>query len=90
MLEFHAVVRGKVQGVWFRAWTREMGRELGVTGWVRNMPDGNVETLAQGSAEQLDQFETRLWDGPPLARVTEIEVRRSETDAPLPSFEVRR
>lgn len=90
MLALHAIVRGKVQGVWFRAWTREMGREVGVTGWVRNLPDGNVETVAQGTREQIDLFEQRLWDGPPLARVTSVDAERSETDAPLSSFEVRR
>ncbi|WP_272699264.1 acylphosphatase [Desulfovibrio sp. Fe33] len=90
MQEMAAIVRGKVQGVWFRGWTRETARDLGVTGWVRNLPDGAVEVLAQGSAEQLDRFEERLRLGPPLARVSAVESRRSPLGTPLPTFSVRR
>lgn len=90
MRQLHAIVHGKVQGVWFRAWTRDTAREMGVTGWVRNLPDGNVEALAQGDDELLKSFEQRLWDGPPLARVTEIEAEWSDADEHFASFEVRR
>ncbi|WP_319541901.1 acylphosphatase [uncultured Pseudodesulfovibrio sp.] len=90
MRQFRATIHGKVQGVWFRAWTRDMARELGVTGWVRNMKDGNVEALAHGNDELLKKFEQRLWEGPPLARVTKIDATWSETDEILPSFSVRR
>ena len=90
MQALHAIVRGQVQGVWFRAWTRDMAREVGVTGWVRNLPDGSVETVAQGSVEQLDRFEQRLWDGPPLARVTAVDSERRAAGEPLPAFDVRR
>ena len=90
MQEMAAIVRGRVQGVWFRGWTRETASALGVTGWVRNLPDGSVEVLAHGTEEQLDRLETQLWQGPPLARVTAIESRRTDTDAPLPGFSVRR
>lgn len=90
MREMAAIVRGRVQGVWFRGWTRETARALGVTGWVRNLPDGAVEVLAHGSDEQLDRLESHLRQGPPLARVTAIESRRTDTDTPLPDFSVRR
>ncbi|BDQ37473.1 acylphosphatase [Pseudodesulfovibrio nedwellii] len=90
MHQFHATIHGKVQGVWFRAWTRDTARELGVTGWVRNLPDGNVETLAQGNPELLSKFERDLWEGPPLARVTKINTTQSETDEIIPSFSIRR
>lgn len=90
MREMTAVVRGKVQGVWFRGWTREVARALGVTGWVRNLPDGAVEVLARGSGEQLDRLEESLRQGPPLARVAAVETRRADADGPLPDFRVRR
>eukprot|EP00831_Metopus_contortus_P006159 TRINITY_DN12321_c0_g1_i1.p2 TRINITY_DN12321_c0_g1~~TRINITY_DN12321_c0_g1_i1.p2 ORF type:complete len:318 (-),score=103.43 TRINITY_DN12321_c0_g1_i1:382-1335(-) len=90
MQQLHAIVHGQVQGVWFRGWTREIAGEIGVTGWVRNLPDGTVETLAQGDANQLDRFQIRLKDGPPLARVTRIDAERTEIGTPLPSFQVRR
>ncbi|WP_285905343.1 acylphosphatase [Pseudodesulfovibrio pelocollis] len=74
MKEARCIIHGKVQGVWFRAWTADMARELGITGWVRNLPDGGVEALAQGEKAILERFIERLHDGPPLARVTQVDI----------------
>ncbi|SOB59520.1 Acylphosphatase [Pseudodesulfovibrio profundus] len=90
MEEIVAVIHGKVQGVWFRAWTRDIARELGVAGWVRNLPDGSVEALAQAEKGVLDQFIERLHDGPPLARVTEVVVKSGDKETVFDSFDVRR
>jgi len=90
MTELHMTVFGKVQGVWFRAWTRDTAREMGVTGWVRNLPDGNVEALAQGNEELLARFMERLYDGPPLARVTKIDSSKHDVKTEFSSFEVTR
>ena len=89
MVELHAVVHGMVQGVWFRAWTRDMAREVGVTGWVRNRPGGVVEALAQGPRDRLELFLERLHDGPPLARVTGIEANWRRPEESFDRFEVR-
>lgn len=56
MLEVHAVFRGEVQGVGFRATTRWVADEMGLTGFVKNLPDGSVEVVAQGSEEFLRDF----------------------------------
>lgn len=90
MQELHAIVHGKVQGVWFRAWTRDMAGEEGVVGWVRNLPDGSVEALAQGEPAILDAFLTRLHDGPPLARVTRIDAERRDPGEVFDHFDIRR
>jgi acylphosphatase len=66
------LVTGQVQGVFFRASTREQALRLGLTGTVRNLPDGRVEVLACGSAAALDQLRDWLRLGPPLARVTAV------------------
>ncbi len=66
-------VRGRVQGVGFRWWTRRWGLDLGLRGNVRNLPDGGVEVQAVGSAEQLDALEKALWGGPPVSRVDSVE-----------------
>lgn len=89
MNELHAIIHGKVQGVWFRAWTRDTAREMGVTGWVRNMSDGNVEAVGQGDKALLMRFLERLYDGPPLARVTKIDSSMHEVESDFDSFEVR-
>ncbi|MBG0789404.1 MAG: acylphosphatase [Desulfovibrionaceae bacterium] len=89
MTMFRAIVCGKVQGVWFRAWARDAARELGLAGWVRNRADGFVETLAVGDREQLTEYEDRLWDGPPLARVREVRSEWFEEHEDITGFEVR-
>jgi len=68
----HCLVSGKVQGVWFRANTREKARQLGLTGWVKNLPEGRVEVLACGSQENIKQLYQWLHRGPALARVHEV------------------
>jgi acylphosphatase len=65
-------VRGRVQGVAFRAFVRQEARRLGVTGWVRNRDDGAVELEATGDSAKLAALVERLRQGPPLARVTEL------------------
>lgn len=67
------IVSGRVQGVGFRYATLQEARRLGVTGWVRNLPDGQVEVLAQADAPALERFATWLRRGPPGARVTDLE-----------------
>jgi acylphosphatase len=65
-------VSGKVQGVWFRRSTEKKANQWGLTGWVQNCENGEVEGQAFGSADQLKAFETWLHKGPPLAKVTSV------------------
>jgi acylphosphatase len=67
------MIRGRVQGVWYRAFTQERARELGVRGWVRNLPDGRVEAEVAASEARLAELEQVLLAGPPAARVEGIE-----------------
>lgn len=66
------VVRGKVQGVFFRASTRSEAMRLGLHGHARNLTDGGVEVIARGSDDALRELEQWLWEGPPAAKVTEV------------------
>lgn len=68
----HYFVSGKVQGVWFRAETQNTAQSLGVSGWVRNLPDGRVEVMAAGSPQLVEQLEAWLRHGPERARVDEL------------------
>jgi acylphosphatase len=65
-------VSGRVQGVYFRASTRDRANELGVTGYARNLADGRVEVLACGAPSAVQQLCDWLWHGPPAARVDEV------------------
>ena len=75
--------------MFFRAWTRDEARRLGLKGWVRNLPDGRVEVLAQGDAERIDALESFCRQGPPHARVRDVEVVEEEAGTTdLPPFEI--
>ena len=85
------VVGGRVQGVGFRQFTAEKARALGLAGWVRNLPDGNVEAEAEGSEDQIEALERILHAGPALSRVDRVVAQPVSGGATLPlPFEVRR
>jgi len=87
----HYVVSGRVQGVGFRQFTAEKAQRLNLSGWVRNLPDGNVEAEAQASAEALDAFEKFLRQGPSYGRVDRLLVDELPDLDSLPAiFEIRR
>ena len=79
------LVEGRVQGVFFRASTREQALALGIAGHARNLPDGRVEVLASGSNEALDALAQWLRQGPPAARVTAV-TREDLSDQDLHGF----
>ena len=70
----HVSVTGRVQGVFFRAWMQEQANEFGVTGWVRNCPDGRVDAHVEGEDAAVLQLIKRLHRGPPAARVDDVHL----------------
>jgi len=84
-----ATITGRVQGVGYRYSVMGMAGRLGLTGWVRNAPDGSVETRAQGRGSMLDEFVVFLNQGPRSARVDSVSVRSVTPDESLTSFTVR-
>lgn len=83
-------IRGRVQGVFFRATTREKARMLGLRGWVRNRPDGTVEIVAEGPPAAVADLVAFCREGPPAARVDEVQVEREgEPTGELDGFRVR-
>ena len=72
----HVRVSGRVQGVFFRAWTKQQAAELGVAGWVRNSVDGSVEAELSGEEGAVAELVERLREGPPSAAVSNVEVTR--------------
>jgi len=77
----HLLVRGHVQGVFYRNWTVSTARALGLRGWVRNLSSGEVEILAIGEAPAIDALVTACRTGPPAAVVAEIVVSQAESEA---------
>jgi acylphosphatase len=84
----HVYVSGRVQGVYFRASTRERAREAGVDGWVRNLADGRVEAVFEGSAEAVDSMVEWCHEGSSRARVEDVDVEHENPEG-LDGFQVR-
>jgi acylphosphatase len=84
-----AVVSGRVQGVGFRFFASRAAREHGVKGWVRNLPDGSVETFAEGEEEAVAGYIEKLRQGPRGGRVTSVAEEESAPQG-LSSFEITR
>ena len=84
----HLLIDGRVQGVGYRWFARNAGRELGLTGKVRNLPDGRVEVHAAGDPDKLAELIGRLREGPPAARVQTIAEEELATVPDWDSFDI--
>ncbi|MBI5409473.1 MAG: acylphosphatase [Nitrospirae bacterium] len=85
----HLIIAGFVQGVFFRAGTREMAVGLGLTGWVRNLPDGSVEAVFEGTVEDIKQAVQWCHKGPPGSRVTKVDEKWQDYAGEFKGFDVR-
>ena len=89
MPTLHLIIKGRVQGVSYRATAKEEADRLSITGWVRNTPEGHVEITATGSDAALKAFTTWCRRGPAHAHVTDL-VSEPAPDTPFPDFSIRR
>jgi acylphosphatase len=81
-------IRGRVQGVWYRAWATEEANRRGLRGWIRNRRDGSVEALLAGEDAMVEDMIEMCRKGPPLARVDSIS-SEATSEEPPPDFEQR-
>ena len=81
------LITGRVQGVGFRYWTRERAEEMGLNGWVRNTPEGQVEAVFSGPVLLVEEMIALCEEGPPMARVMEVE-RLISDEHPRPGFDI--
>ncbi|MCK5191128.1 MAG: acylphosphatase [Methylococcales bacterium] len=89
MKTIHIIVSGRVQGVYFRAFTQNRAVKQGVTGFVRNKDDGTVEIVASANQDKLDQFVNWCNKGPLMAKVSQVIVNEYIVTEPFTQFEVR-
>ena len=89
LASLQATVRGRVHGVFFRAFVETWAEELRLTGFVRNRPDGTVEVGAEGERQKLEKLVEYLKTGPPAARVEEVVVAWAEYTGEFPGFSVK-
>jgi acylphosphatase len=90
MIRARVFISGKVQGVFFRAHTKARAERLGLTGWVRNLPDGRVEVVFEGSKEYVEEMVEWCWQGSPGAKVESVNVRRDKASGEFGGFKIKR
>jgi acylphosphatase len=78
MLTVHLLIKGDVQGVFYRATAKEIADKLGVTGWIKNTREGNVEAMVTGNEESVQKFINWCRRGPPKAEVADVIVTKKE------------
>ena len=88
-LRAHVIIQGLVQGVWFRASTKDMAQQIGVGGWVRNLPDGSVEAVFEGEKKKVEEILGWCHKGPSGARVTNVEIAWEPYKGEFKHFDVR-
>ena len=84
----HIVISGHVQGVFFRAHTRDIARKLNLNGWVKNRPDGKVEAVIEGDEGDVNALLGWCHDGPPAASVSGIDEAREDFKGEFKGFEI--
>ena len=88
-LRAHVIVHGLVQGVWFRASTKDEADRLGVTGWVRNLPDGSVEAVFEGEKKKVEEIVGWCHKGPSGAKVSKVEIVWESYTGEFGRFDIR-
>ena len=88
-LRAHVIIRGYVQGVWFRASTRDEATRIGVGGWVRNLYDGSVEALFEGEKKKVEEIIGWCHRGPSGAQVSKVEISWEPYKAEFKQFDIR-
>ncbi len=89
MQQVHMIVKGRVQGVAFRAYTKQEAERILLRGYVRNLPDGSVEIVAYGDRDNLDRLVEWAGIGSPLAHVDGLRVTFSDTSRSYEDFQIR-
>jgi len=85
----HLFIEGRVQGVFYRVFTRDTAVSLGLRGWVRNLPDGRVEVVFEGDSKAIEEALARCYKGPPGAVVRNIETIWEDWTVEFKDFQIR-
>jgi len=85
----HVLISGRVQGVFFRANTKQQAEILGLSGWVRNTNDGKVEAIFEGEEKFLDEIIKWCHRGPPLSKVENVDVKKQKPTNDFDDFSIR-
>lgn len=90
MKTIRVIIKGIVQGVYYRKWTVETAQNLGLKGWVRNCKNGNVEAVFSGKSDIVDTIIEKCWQGSKKSKVSDIEIFEEKTTDFTEKFEKRK
>ncbi|MHA2059903.1 MAG: acylphosphatase [Candidatus Ranarchaeia archaeon] len=85
----HAIIHGRVQGVFFRAFTQQNAHRLNIKGWVRNRAEGTVEVVAEGLSDDLEEFEKAINKGPPGCKVDKVDLAKKPNTGEFQHFIIK-
>ena len=84
----HLFIKGKVQGVFYRFWTKNEAQKLGLAGWVRNLADGRVEAVFEGPKRKIEEMVAKCRQGPRLAKVEHLDISWEEATGEFDGFSI--
>ncbi len=84
----HLIISGRVQGVCYRAFTKDVAVSRGLTGWVKNLPDGRVEAVLEGESDSIERAVAECYKGPPASHVTDIAIEWEEFKGEFSGFDI--
>lgn len=85
----HLIISGRVQGVFYRKWTKDIAIKLDLSGWVRNLSDGKVEAVFEGEKDKVDKMIKRCKKGPKIADVIDVEIKWEKYSGDSSNFKVK-
>jgi len=85
----HVVIAGRVQGVWFRASIRDKAQQLGLKGWVKNIPGGDVEAVFDGEEKLVNEMVEWCHHGPPMAEVENVKIKKEQSSNDFDDFLIK-
>ena len=89
IISVHLIISGRVQGVWYRASTKQRAEQLGITGWVKNTHDGHVEAVFEGEEEIVQNMIKWCWKGSPHAIVNDVKIISQKTNNIFENFSIK-
>lgn len=88
MKRLHLFISGFVQGVGFRVFAKNEAKKLGISGWVKNLPDGRVEAVFEGKKEKVDEMVKWCYKGNPYSQVEKVDIKEEKVES-LQGFEIK-
>jgi acylphosphatase len=88
-INFHVIISGRVQGVWFRASAKQKAEQLGIKGWIRNTSDGSVEAVFEGEEKSVNEMIEWCNHGPPLSKIENVEIEKKNPTDGFKDFSIR-